>query len=101
MRKTASKPSAKKAAQPRKPSGMPKAPKTKPVQRKRQGTKIETLLALLRKPEGTTVDEMAKATGWQAHSVRGCLSGAIKKKMGLKVLAERKEDGTRYAIKEG
>ena len=42
--------------------------------------KIATVLALLRRPEGADIDELMAATGWQAHSVRGALSGAIKKK---------------------
>ena len=55
--------------------------------------------ALLEKPKGASLAELTEATGWQAHSVRGFLSGAIGKKMGLQVRSTKLEDGTRvYAI---
>jgi hypothetical protein len=44
---------------------------------------------LLRRPEGATIDDMAEATGWQPHSIRGALSGVIGKKLGLKVTSEK------------
>jgi hypothetical protein len=59
-----------------------------PVQR-RTGTKQETLIAMLRAEGGATIDEMAAATGWAAHSIRGVLSGALKKKLGLAVTSEK------------
>jgi hypothetical protein len=49
------------------------------------GTKLATILNLLRKGDGATLDEMIAATGWQAHSIRGAISGSIKKKLGLPV----------------
>jgi hypothetical protein len=55
----------------------------------RAGTKQETLIAMLRAEGGATIDEMAAATGWAAHSVRGVLSGALKKKLGLAVTSEK------------
>jgi hypothetical protein len=57
-------------------------------------SKIATLIALLRSKAGADVKAMMKATGWQAHSVRGAISGTIKKKLGLKV-ASTKVDGVR------
>jgi hypothetical protein len=58
-----------------------------------------TLLALLRRHEGATIADMTKATGWQAHSIRGALSGIIGKKLGLKVLSEKlPERGRVYRI---
>jgi len=60
--------------------------------------KIATLVALLRRPEGATVETMITATGWQAHSVRGAMSGAIKKNLGLTVLSEKTEGGRVYRI---
>lgn len=56
--------------------------------------KIGAVVVLLKRPEGATLDEMMRATGWQAHSVRGAISGSIKKAMGLGVVSE-KIDGVR------
>jgi hypothetical protein len=57
-------------------------------------SKLGRLLALLRRKEGTTVAEMVEATGWQSHSVRGALSGTIRKKLGLELQSSR-IDGVR------
>ncbi len=63
--------------------------------------KLGKMLALLRRREGTTVEQMMKATGWQAHSVRGAMSGALKKRQGL-VIASTKTGNTRtYRIVAG
>lgn len=58
----------------------------------RPGTKLALLIDLLRRKKGATIDESIAATGWQAHSVRGAISGTLKKKLGLTVASE-KEDG--------
>ena len=60
--------------------------------------KLGAVIALLRRPEGATLEEMMSATGWQAHSVRGALSGAIKKGRGLTVLSEKTDTGRVYRI---
>ena len=57
-------------------------------------SKIDTVITLLRAKGGASIDQVIKATGWQAHSVRGAISGHLKKKLGLNVLSE-KIDGTR------
>jgi hypothetical protein len=49
------------------------------------GTKLATILDLLRQDRGATLDEIIAATNWQAHSIRGAISGSIKKKLGLPV----------------
>jgi hypothetical protein len=49
------------------------------------GTKLAILLELLRQAEGASIDELMAATGWQAHSVRGAISGSIKRKLGMAV----------------
>lgn len=50
-----------------------------------KGTKQALLVDLLKRKTGATIDEVIKATGWQAHSVRGAISGTLKKKLGLTV----------------
>ncbi|HEY0918052.1 DUF3489 domain-containing protein [Devosia sp.] len=52
------------------------------------GSKLGALIAALRRPEGATIAELIEATGWQAHSVRGAISGNLKKKLQLEVLSE-------------
>ena len=47
------------------------------------------MIELLRRPEGATVEQIAAATGWQKHTIRGAIAGALKKKLGLKVEATR------------
>ena len=58
-------------------------------------SKLRRLEAMLRRPDGATIEQLSKALDWQAHSVRGAMSGALKKKQGLSVASEKKEDGTR------
>ncbi len=63
----------------------------------RAGTKQAQIIAMLQRPEGATVAEMVEATGWLAHTVRGSISGALKKKLGLPVTAGKVEGrGTVY-----
>ena len=58
------------------------------------------MLDLLKRPKGATLAELMKATNWQAHSVRGFLSGTIGKKLGLAVESTKAEDGKRtYSVK--
>lgn len=66
----------------------------------REGSKTEQVLELLKRPGGTTMKELMKATGWLPHSIRGFLSGTIGKKMGRKVESTKGEDGNRaYSVK--
>ena len=57
----------------------------------RTGTKISTLVDLLNRKNGATIPDIAAVTGWQNHSVRGAISGALKKKMGLTVVSTPEE----------
>lgn len=57
----------------------------------RAGTKQTQLIAMLRAPAGATIAEIVAATGWQPHTVRGAMSGALKKKLGLEVTSEKIE----------
>jgi uncharacterized protein DUF3489 len=58
-------------------------------------TKLAQLEALLRRPEGATLDQISASIGWQAHSVRGAMSGTLKKKQGLTITIDKAEDGQR------
>jgi uncharacterized protein DUF3489 len=86
----------------RKPGPGKKAPKRQPkakAARRGQGSKSAHVIALLEKSKGATLAELMKATGWPAHSVRGFLSGTLRKKMGLKVESAKPDDGERvYSI---
>ena len=64
-------------------------------------TKSEKIIRLLKRPSGATITELQKATGWQAHSVRGFISATIKKQMELNVSSEKTKTGKRrYRIVE-
>jgi hypothetical protein len=62
------------------------APKSR---RTRENTKQAALIAMLRHPEGATIAQLSSALGWQAHTVRGALAGALKKKLGLTLASEK------------
>ena len=59
----------------------------------RDGSKKAIILTLLRRKEGATIAEIAKATDWQNHSIRGFISGTITKKMRLAVESAKNETG--------
>ena len=68
-----------------------KAKKTASSSALRSGTKQALLVDLLQRKGGATIAEVVKATGWQPHSVRGAISGALKKKLGLAVASDKVE----------
>jgi hypothetical protein len=70
-------------------SAQPKAPKL------RNGTKQALMIEMLRRPEGATVEQIAEATAWRNHSVRGAMAGGLKKKLGLTITSEKSETGAR------
>ena len=91
----------KKGKSAKKATAAKKAPKAaKKAKSVREGSKTNQVLELLKRPGGATAKELMKVTGWQAHSVRGFLSGTVGKKMGLTVISTKGEDGERsYSIK--
>lgn len=82
----------------RQPTAIGASDAAKPVAIRR-GTKQAQIIALLQRPEGAPIAEIAAETGWQAHTVRGAISGALKKKLGLPITSEKVEGrGTVYRI---
>ena len=63
----------------------------KPARRPREGTKQEALIAMLKRPEGSSIAEITAEFGWLAHTARGAIAGALKKKLGLDVTSEKDE----------
>jgi len=61
----------------------------------REGSKKAIVLEMLRRPEGASLKDIMEATGWQAHSVRGFISGSLTKKMGLNVESFKTPEGAR------
>ena len=93
-------PKQKKASPAKKASKAPKQATPAKAEGVREGSKTEKVLDLLKRPDGATAKELMKATGWQAHSVRGFLSGTVGKKMGLAVTSTKGENGDRsYSVK--
>ncbi|WP_425906768.1 DUF3489 domain-containing protein [Nitrobacter sp. TKz-YC02] len=64
----------------------------------RANSKQARVLALLRAPDGCTIETIVKATGWQQHSVRGFFAGIIRKKLKLTLTSEAAEGGRIYKI---
>ena len=64
-------------------------------------TKHARIIAMLRTPAGTTIASLVTATEWQQHSVRGFLSGVVRKKLGLNLVSEQTDKGRVYRIKDG
>jgi len=68
----------------------PKPRTSKPVIAK---TKQQQLIEMLHRPNGATIKQMAEGLGWQAHTVRGVLSGVLKKRLGLAVTSTKSDGG--------
>ena len=61
-------------------------------------SKISDMIELIRAKRGASIAQLANATGWQHHSIRGAISGMLKKKLGLKVISERVNGVRAYRI---
>ena len=66
-------------------------PATAKERKPREGTKQSQMIDLLRRPKGATLAEIVEATGWQQHTIRGAIAGALKKKLGLTITSEKDE----------
>jgi hypothetical protein len=75
-------------------------PDLEPPSEAKRPSKQEEVIAMMRRPEGVTVDEVASVTGWQRHTVRGVFSGTLKKKLGLTLASAQEERGRVYRIVE-
>lgn len=63
--------------------------------------KSETIRGLLQRRGGASIAELSEATGWQTHSVRGFLSGTLRKKLGLTLISIKEDGGRRYRLEPG
>ena len=63
--------------------------------RRRENSKQATVIQMLQRPEGATIQQIIDATGWQAHTVRGTFAGAFKQKLGLTIVSEKAVGGER------
>ena len=75
-------------------------PDPEPEPDAKRPSKQDEVIAMLRRPEGATVDEVASAMGWQRHTVRGLFSGTVKNKLGLTLASAQEERGRVYRITE-
>lgn len=61
----------------------------------RSDTKLAAIIDAMRHPGGATIAQMMAGTGWQAHTVRGAISGMVRKRFGFEVVTEKEADGLR------
>jgi hypothetical protein len=73
-------------------------PEPEPEPEAKRSSKQDEVITMLQRPQGATVDEVASATGWQRHTVRGVFSGTLKKKLGLTLASVKEERGRVYRI---
>jgi hypothetical protein len=74
------------------------APQRRPTPKATAGSKQDKILDLLRPPQGATIPVLMKATGWQAHSLRGFFAGTVRKKLKLKLTSDKGDGDRVYRI---
>ena len=84
-----------------KPTSRKRPGAASPKPKVRSNTKHARIIAMLRKPAGTTIAAIMAVTDWQQHSVRGFLAGVVRKKFGLNLVSEQTDKGRVYRIKDG
>ena len=67
----------------------------KPTKASKSTSKQQQLIALLERPEGASIAQLMEATGWQQHTVRGAMSGTLKKRLGLQIESVKTEGADR------
>jgi Protein of unknown function (DUF3489) len=85
-RSTRARPAAKRAKVPRKTAAKAQGS---------PGSKQSRLITALQSSTGATISQLTKLTGWQPHTVRGAISGALRKRLGLKVESIQQDEGPR------
>lgn len=79
----------------------PETPAPQSAPKTRDGTKQQAMIDLLKRADGATIDEIVSATGWQKHTIRGAMSGALKKRLGISIGSDKVEGrGRVYRIEE-
>ena len=73
----------------------PETPKQAKAQRRKRASKQSMLIDMLKRDEGASISQIVEATAWLPHTVRGVISGALKKKLGLNVTSAKSETGER------
>lgn len=62
------------------------------------GTKQKRMIAMLKRAESATIEQLAKTLQWQPHTVRSTISGVLKKRLSLSVTSQKEEGDRVYRI---
>jgi len=75
-----------------------RTPASRPHKPDTHVSKIDAVITALRTPTGASITDLMALTGWQMHSVRGAIAGALKKKRGLRVISSKRDGERTYRI---